>query len=69
MIVDAHHHLWNRARHDHGWLATPGLEAIVANAQRRAVLNGEKIAVPRPVGALDGGEMAPDPSPSGEATT
>jgi len=29
----------------------------------------EKIAVPRPVGALDGGEMAPDPSPSGEATT
>ncbi|KXP02524.1 amidohydrolase family protein [Tsukamurella tyrosinosolvens] len=28
MIVDAHHHLWNRARHDHGWLATPGLEAI-----------------------------------------
>lgn len=28
MIVDAHHHLWDRARHDHGWLGSPGLEAI-----------------------------------------
>lgn len=28
MIVDAHHHLWDRARHDHGWLASPGLEPI-----------------------------------------
>lgn len=28
MIVDAHHHLWDRARHDHRWLDTPGLEAI-----------------------------------------
>ncbi|CAM3840181.1 amidohydrolase family protein [Tsukamurella ocularis] len=28
MIVDAHHHLWQRARHDHGWLDAPGMEAI-----------------------------------------
>ncbi|MDP0396692.1 amidohydrolase family protein [Tsukamurella strandjordii] len=28
MIVDAHHHLWDRSRHDHGWLDSPGLEAI-----------------------------------------
>ncbi|NMD57419.1 MULTISPECIES: amidohydrolase family protein [Tsukamurella] len=28
MIVDAHHHLWDRARQDHGWLGAPGLEAI-----------------------------------------
>ncbi|BDD80998.1 amidohydrolase [Tsukamurella pulmonis] len=28
MIVDAHHHLWDRTRDDHGWLDAPGLEAI-----------------------------------------
>ncbi|MGX9296937.1 amidohydrolase family protein [Tsukamurella paurometabola] len=28
MTVDAHHHLWDRARLDHRWLDSPGLEAI-----------------------------------------
>lgn len=28
MIVDAHHHLWDRARQDHGWLDSPGLDTI-----------------------------------------